>query len=118
MGRSLYFFLHWLKAHFFPYPPDALMIALILGAVKKSWRFALITSIASVLGGMIGYRDRFRALGTGSTLLLQVHSRIFRRQLPESPCALSGDGILVRLRGRILPHPLQDLHHRLRCVST
>jgi membrane protein YqaA with SNARE-associated domain len=43
------------ESSFFPIPPDALLIALCLGAIKKSWRFALITSIASILGGMIGY---------------------------------------------------------------
>ncbi len=54
-GPIALFLLALAESSFFPIPPDALMIALILGAVKKSWRFALITSVASVLGGMIGY---------------------------------------------------------------
>jgi membrane protein YqaA with SNARE-associated domain len=54
-GPIALFFLALAESSFFPIPPDPLLIALCLGALKKSWRFALITSIASVLGGMIGY---------------------------------------------------------------
>ena len=54
-GPLVLFFLAMAESSFFPIPPDALLIALCLGAIKKSWRFALITSIASILGGLIGY---------------------------------------------------------------
>ena len=40
---------------FFPIPPDVLLIPLCLGKMKKAFRFALICSIASVLGGLAGY---------------------------------------------------------------
>ena len=43
------------EASFFPIPPDPLLMALCLGAIKKSFRFAAITTAASVLGGIIGY---------------------------------------------------------------
>ena len=54
-GPLALFFLALAESSFFPVPPDALLIALCLGALKKSWRFALITSLASVLGGVLGY---------------------------------------------------------------
>lgn len=40
---------------FFPIPPDALLIALALGAPKKSLRFGGICTLGSVLGGCVGY---------------------------------------------------------------
>ena len=43
------------EASFFPIPPDPLLMALCLGAVKRSLRFAAITTAASVLGGVLGY---------------------------------------------------------------
>ena len=43
------------EASFFPIPPDVLLIPLCLGAVRKALKFALICSIASVLGGIAGY---------------------------------------------------------------
>ena len=39
----------------FPVPPDPLLMALCLGAPKKSLRFAGIATVASVLGGVLGY---------------------------------------------------------------
>lgn len=49
------------ESSFFPIPPDVLLLALCVGAVKKSFRFALICSIGSVSGGMLGY-----AIGYGA----------------------------------------------------
>ena len=54
-GPLALFILALAESSFFPIPPDPLLIALCLGAVKKSWRFAFYTSIASVIGGMVGY---------------------------------------------------------------
>ncbi len=54
-GLLALFLLALAESSFFPIPVDPLLIALCLGAIKKSWRFAFYTSVASVLGGMIGY---------------------------------------------------------------
>jgi membrane protein YqaA with SNARE-associated domain len=43
------------EASFFPVPPDALMIPMALAQPKKSWRFALVATLGSVLGGALGY---------------------------------------------------------------
>jgi len=43
------------EASFFPIPPDVLLIPLCLGNIRKALKFALICSIASVLGGLAGY---------------------------------------------------------------
>lgn len=43
------------EAFFFPIPPDVLLIPLCLGNRKKSWNFALLCSVFSILGGLVGY---------------------------------------------------------------
>ena len=43
------------ESSFFPIPPDVLLIALCLGAVKRSFRFAAICTVGSILGAMAGY---------------------------------------------------------------
>lgn len=43
------------ESSFFPLPPDVLLIALGIGAPKKALRFALICTVMSVIGGMVGY---------------------------------------------------------------
>ncbi len=43
------------ESSFFPIPPDVLQIALSISHRKKSFFYASISSVASVLGGMLGY---------------------------------------------------------------
>ncbi|MEY3012553.1 MAG: hypothetical protein RIT45_1288 [Pseudomonadota bacterium] len=40
---------------FFPIPPDPLLMALVLGARQKAWRFAALCTLASVTGATLGY---------------------------------------------------------------
>lgn len=47
--------LSFAEASFFPIPPDVLLIPLCLGSLRKAFSFALICSVASVLGGLAGY---------------------------------------------------------------
>jgi membrane protein YqaA with SNARE-associated domain len=49
------FFLAFAESSFFPIPPDVLLIPLVLGARKKWFKIALITTVGSFLGGMFGY---------------------------------------------------------------
>lgn len=43
------------ESSFFPIPPDVLLIAMVMARPDRAWRFALICTLASVLGGMAGY---------------------------------------------------------------
>lgn len=43
------------ESSIFPIPPDALLIPMCLARPQHAWRFALICSISSVLGGALGY---------------------------------------------------------------
>ncbi len=43
------------EASCFPIPPDALLIPMALGRPREAWRFAAICTLASVLGGALGY---------------------------------------------------------------
>jgi len=49
------FVLAFTESSFFPIPPDVLLIALALSIPAKSFRYALICSAGSVLGGLFGY---------------------------------------------------------------
>ncbi|MDX9923841.1 MAG: YqaA family protein [Ignavibacteriaceae bacterium] len=54
-GAIALFLIAFAESSFFPIPPDALLIALILGAQKKAFKFAAICTGASVLGALFGY---------------------------------------------------------------
>ncbi|MFH1102222.1 MAG: YqaA family protein [Pseudomonadota bacterium] len=54
-GSWALFILAFCESSFFPIPPDILLIALSIAIPKKSFKYALICSIGSVIGGCFGY---------------------------------------------------------------
>jgi membrane protein YqaA with SNARE-associated domain len=65
-GMPALFLLSVAESSFFPLPPDPLLVALCLGAAKKSLKFAAVATVASVVGGVIGY-----GIGAGAWSLVQ-----------------------------------------------
>jgi membrane protein YqaA with SNARE-associated domain len=54
-GMPALFILAFAESSFFPVPPDVLLIALAISIPTRAFRYALVCSIGSVLGGMVGY---------------------------------------------------------------
>lgn len=63
-GALALFLFAFAESSFFPIPPDVLLIALCLGAVKRSFRFAAICTTGSILGALLGYSIGFFAWQT------------------------------------------------------
>lgn len=47
--------LSFAESSFFPVPPDVMLAPMSLASTSKAWRYAIITTIASVIGGAAGY---------------------------------------------------------------
>ncbi|NOZ52877.1 MAG: DedA family protein [Gammaproteobacteria bacterium] len=47
--------LSFAESSFFPIPPDVMLAPMSLANTRKAWRYALITTVFSVLGGAAGY---------------------------------------------------------------
>jgi membrane protein YqaA with SNARE-associated domain len=43
------------ESSFFPIPPDAMIVPMVLARPERAWRIAAICTIASVIGGFFGY---------------------------------------------------------------
>ena len=43
------------ESSFFPIPPEAMLIPMILAQRDQAWRIVAVCTIASVLGGVAGY---------------------------------------------------------------
>lgn len=43
------------ESSFFPIPPDVMLVPMVLAARERAWVIAGVCTIASVLGGMLGY---------------------------------------------------------------
>lgn len=53
-------FIAFIESSVFPIPPDILIIPMVLAARDQAWRIVLVATVASVLGGLLGY-----AIGAG-----------------------------------------------------
>ena len=49
------FFIAVAESSFFPIPPDVFLMVLCLAVPAKSFRYAAVCAVGSVLGGMLGY---------------------------------------------------------------
>jgi membrane protein YqaA with SNARE-associated domain len=45
----------FVESSVFPIPPDALLIPMVLADRARAWRMAAVCTVASVLGGILGY---------------------------------------------------------------
>jgi membrane protein YqaA with SNARE-associated domain len=54
-GEWILFLIAFVESSFFPLPPDVFLIAMCVAIPTKSFRYAAICSVGSVLGGALGY---------------------------------------------------------------
>lgn len=47
--------LSFAESSFFPIPPDVMLAPMVLARRHRAWFYALVTTLASVLGGVLGY---------------------------------------------------------------
>lgn len=47
--------LSFAESSFFPVPPDVMLAPMSLARPERAWHYALLTTVASVLGGVAGY---------------------------------------------------------------
>jgi membrane protein YqaA with SNARE-associated domain len=45
----------FVESSFFPIPPDAMLVPMVLAKPARAWRIAAVCTVASVLGGLLGY---------------------------------------------------------------
>lgn len=60
------------EASFFPVPPDVMLAPMVLAKREKAWRYAMIASVTSVVGGAFGYLIGMFAFELIEPLLHQV----------------------------------------------
>ena len=67
------FGLSFAESSFFPVPPDVMLAPMAIAQPSKAIRFALLTTIASVLGGILGYAIGYFAFDAISGWLQGTH---------------------------------------------
>ena len=59
----------------FPIPPDAMLVPMILANPRKAWLFAGVCTVASVLGGLVGYGIGYFLYDTLGKPILQLYGQ-------------------------------------------
>ncbi len=88
----------FMEASFFPIPPHPLLGLMCLADPKKAVRFAAIATIASVMGGMLGYAIGYGLYDTVGTQLLAALG--LAESFPKAACYLREYGAeIIMLKG-------------------
>lgn len=61
------------ESSFFPLPPDVMLIPMVLANRQKAWLFAGVCTIASVVGGLLGYAIGYFLLQTVGAWLIKAY---------------------------------------------
>jgi len=62
----------FVESSFFPVPPDAMLIPMVLAQPQRAWRIALVCTLASVAGGMLGYAIGYYAYEAIGSLVVST----------------------------------------------
>ena len=97
----------FMEASFFPIPPHPLLGLMCLAEPKKAVRFAAIATIASVLGGLLGYAiGHFLYDSIGTQLLAALH---LTQSFPKAACYLREYGVEIIVIKGATPIPFKLL---------
>ena len=70
--------LSFAESSFFPVPPDVMLAPMCLAQPRKSWRFATLCTVSSILGGVLGYAiGRWAFTWIESWLMASAYAGVF-----------------------------------------
>lgn len=88
-GTPALFALSFVEASFFPIPPDPLLIALCLGKRKRALWYGTVCTVASVLGGILGWYIGLALFDVARAVIEGVGAGPSWFGTPESAAALN-----------------------------
>ena len=98
-------FVSFIEAIFFPIPPDILLIPMILANIQKAWFYAFVSTITSVMGGLVGYAVGFLAYSEiAEPLLISLGKQSAMILFSNS---INENGFLIVLTAGISPIPFK-----------
>ncbi len=94
--------LSFAESSFFPVPPDVMLAPMALAKPTRAWRYALLTTLASVVGGIAGYAIGMFAFNLVEPLL---HSAGYWQRYETTRAWFDSWGIWVVLMAGFSPIP-------------
>jgi len=93
------------ESSFFPLPPDILLIPMILAQPRRAWLIATVCTVASVLGGFVGYAIGYFLFDAIGRPVLEFYHAMDRYEALKAAFAEWGAWIIV-LKG-LTPIPFK-----------
>lgn len=93
----------FIESSVFPIPPDAFLIPMVLANRAKAWWYATVCTVASVLGGLLGYAIGAFLYDTLGSALLQFYG--YQAHFEEFATNYNKDGALYVFGAGLTPFP-------------
>jgi membrane protein YqaA with SNARE-associated domain len=93
------------ESSFFPLPPDILMIPMILAQPRRAWWIATVCTVASVVGGFVGYAIGYFLFDAVGRPVLEFYHAMGRYEALKTAFAQWGSWIII-LKG-LTPIPFK-----------
>lgn len=91
------------ESSFFPVPPDALLVPMCLARRDRCFVFALICTVASVVGGVFGYAVGYFLMETLGLWIISLYG--FSDQVASFQASYREHGLLILIIGGLTPFP-------------
>jgi len=95
----------FVESSFFPIPPDVMMVPMILARPSRAWLIAAVATLASVLGGLLGYAIGMFAFDTVGLPILQSLGK--EDAMAEFATRFNGAGFWAVLAAGVTPFPFK-----------
>ena len=96
-------FVSFIESSVFPIPPDIILILMIISNRAKSWIYAIICTVSSVLGGVVGYLIGAFFFKTIGIFILETYNLI--ENFDEIKNYYYKYGIWIVIIGGLTPFP-------------
>ena len=93
------------ESSFFPLPPDILLIPMILARPRRAWLIATVCTLASVLGGLVGYAIGYFLFDAVGRPVLEFYQAMDKYEALKAAFAQWGAWIII-LKG-LTPIPFK-----------
>ena len=102
-GPAVLAVVSFVESSFFPIPPDPLLIALGIGSPRRAIPLAVLTTIMSVLGGILGYFiGAWMMESVGNSIISFFHAE---QRFEQLVLQFKGIGFLAILTAAVTPIP-------------
>ncbi|NJM50626.1 MAG: DedA family protein [Sphingomonadales bacterium] len=99
------FGISFMESSFFPIPPDVVLAPMCLAKPERAWRYALICTIASVLGALLGYAIGFFLFETIGQAILNFYG--LADKFDSFAASFNEQGWLIVLLAGFTPLPFK-----------